>query len=493
MNVDGRAPCLVGVAQQTWHLSGDEWAPEPLEMAAEVVARAIADAGASGDLGGSVGSLDVVHCMSWPYDDLPGRLAGRVGIRPARREYSGIGGTMPQTLLAAAAERIMAGELDAAVVCGAEALDTKRRAKKAGVRLDWSHRHPEPPPFPFEAPFHPSEVAHEVFQAWLTFATRDIARRAHLGVEPVAYRERIGSLLAPMTEVAARNPYAWFPATHTAPELITPTPDNRMVGYPYTKTMMSIMDVDMAAALVLCSHDTADRVGVPPERRVYLRGWAESRDAVYVAEHPDLWRSPAMGWCFERALGATRAGVDDVAHLDLYSCFASSVHFAADALGIDPVGDGRQVTVTGGLPYAGGAASNYLAHAVATMVGVLRDDPGSRGMVSGVGMHMTKHNAVVYSTDPPERLPEPPGPWPEPATLAVTDSWDGPGAIATYSVVHGRDGEPEWALVVADLPDGTRAYGRVEDADDLAAMEAEEWVGREVMAAPDGQVNRVSR
>ena len=36
-------------------------------------------------------------------------------------------------------------------VRGAEALDTKRRAKKAGERLAWSHRDPEPPPFPFEA------------------------------------------------------------------------------------------------------------------------------------------------------------------------------------------------------------------------------------------------------------------------------------------------------------------------------------------------------
>jgi acetyl-CoA C-acetyltransferase len=490
--VDPHAPCLVGVAQRTWHLAGDDWAPEPLEMAAEVVTAALADAGASGGAAAAVDSLDVVYCMSWPYDDFPARLVERVGLPPGRSHYSGIGGTMPQALLAAAAERIMAGDSEVAVVCGAEALDTKRRAKKAGERLAWSHRHPDPPPFPFEAPFHPSEVAHEVFQAWLTFATRDIARRAHLAVAPDAYRERIGELLSPMTEIAARNPCAWFPETHAAADLITARPDNRMVGYPYTKTMMSIMDVDMAGALVVCSHEAADRLGVPPDRRVYLRGWAESRDAVYVAEHPDLWRSPAMAWSFDRALGAAHVGIDDVAHLDLYSCFASSVHFAADALGIDPVADDRGVTVTGGLPYSGGAASNYLAHAVATMVGVLRDDPGSFGMVTGVGMHMTKHNAFVYSTTPGEGLPEPPGTWPEPATVAISDSWDGSGAIATYSVVHGRDGGPEWGLVVADLPDGTRAYGRVEGADDLAALESTECVGRAVTATPDGPVNRVS-
>ena len=158
--------------------------------------------------------------------------------------------------------------------------------------------------------------------------------------------------------------------------------------------------------------------------------------------------------------------------------------------------DGRAVTVTGGLPYAGGAASNYLAHAVATMVGVLRADPGSLGLVSGVGMHMTKHNAVVYSTDPPpSAAPVGPGAWPVPGTVAIEDHWDGPATIATYSVAHGREG-PEWGLVVADLPDaGTgprRAYGRLEDPDDLAALESDEWVGRTVTARADGAVNRAS-
>jgi acetyl-CoA C-acetyltransferase len=168
------------------------------------------------------------------------------------------------------------------------------------------------------------------------------------------------------------------------------------------------------------------------------------------------------------------------------------VNFAGDALGIDPLADLRPITVTGGLPYAGGAASNYLTHAVATMVGRLRADPGSYGLVSGVGMHMTKHNAVVYSTEPPPSLPvTPPSAWPKPETVAIVDTWDGPGTVAAYSVVHGRDGEPEWGLVVADVPLG-RAYGRVDDPDLLAAFESDEWVGRTVTATPDGQVNRIS-
>ena len=52
---------------------------------------------------------------------------------------------------------------------------------------------------------------------------------------------------------------------------------------------------------------------------------------------------------------------------DIYSCFPSSVNLGCDALGLDPF-DPRGLTVTGGLPYAGGAASACLMHAIATMV-----------------------------------------------------------------------------------------------------------------------------
>lgn len=497
MGVDPRTPCVIGVAQRTWHLDGTDQAPEPLEMQAEVVTAAAADACAAGDVLGAVSGLDVVHCMSWPYDDPPGRLAERLGISPTRQASSGMGGTVPQQLLDSAARRIRSGQAEVEVVVGAEALDTKRRMKKAGERPAWSHRHPDPPGFAFEAPFDPVEVAHEVFQAWLTFAVRDVARRAAVGTDPGPHREHLGQLLAPMTEVAAANPHAWFPVVHSTAELITATPTNRMVGYPYTKTMVAVMDVDMAAAVLLTSWEEADRLGVPAERRVPLRGWCYATDATYVAEHPDLARSPAMSATSAEALRIAGTGVDDIAHLDLYSCFASSVDLARDALRIG-ADDPRSLTVTGGLPYAGGPASNYMAHAVCATVDALRNDPGSIGLVSGVGMHMTKHVYAVYGGDPATCIAAAPD---EAAVQAgldaadpprdITASVDGSADVAAYSVVHGRDGAAEWGLAVLDLADGTRSYARCDDPGLLQSWEAEEWVGRAVQVRPHGQINRI--
>jgi acetyl-CoA C-acetyltransferase len=489
--VDARAPCLIGVGQRTWHPeeTGEEGAPEPLVMWGDVARRAADDAGVGA---GSVvldrlDSLQIVYCQTWQYDDPPTRLADALGISPRHSYYSGIGGTTPQVLVNGAAERILAGELDVALVCGAEALATRRRYKRRGERYPYRFKPEERQPFPWEAPFHPAEVAHEVFQAWLTFAIFDNARRGHLGVGLDEYRHELGELLAPFTELAAANPNAWFRVARSADEIITPTPENRMVGYPYTKYMVSIMDVDMAAAVLLASREAADALGVPPERRVYLRGWCYATDPTYVAEHAEMWRSPAMAAAAGEAMRVGGVGVDDVAHLDVYSCFGSSVNFARDALGLRD-GDGRSLTVTGGLPYHGGAGSDYMTHSIATMAEVLRRDPGSYGLVSGVGMHMTKHVYGLYSTEPgPVAPPEQERVQAEVEAAGkreVRDVFDGAATVAAYSVVHDRDGEPEWGIAVCDLPEGDRAYGKVLDAAMLASIERDELVGRKVTLTP---------
>ena len=161
-------------------------------------------------------SIDVVYSQSWQYDDAVARLADRLGAEPARRRYSGIGGSVPHVLATEVAREIRAGGLDLALITGAEALATVRRLKKAGERPPWSYRPAEKRPFPMDLEFHPSEISHAVFEAYLTFALFDNARRAHLGRRLDEHRAVLGSIMAPMTVVAARDPHAWFPVARAA-------------------------------------------------------------------------------------------------------------------------------------------------------------------------------------------------------------------------------------------------------------------------------------
>ncbi len=474
--------CLIGWSQVSRHDG------EPLDAWAEALRTSGVDPGA-------IDSLDVVYCQSWPYDDPAGRLAEAVGGSPTRVAYSGMGGTTPLQLLIAAAERIEGGESDVCAIVGGEALAQVRAIKKAGERPDWSHRDPEKRPFPFEAPFHPAEIAVELYQAYSTFALRDVARRAHLGLGVDHHRQALGDLFAPMTKVAAANPHAWFPHEWTSAELAEVTPDNRMVAYPYTKRLVAVMDVDLSAAVVVASTDAAERLGVPEDERVHLRGWAEATDPVYVAEHDELWRSPGMEWALGHALSSAGVGIADIGHADLYSCFPSSVLFALDALGLAADDRLAPFTVTGGLPYAGGAGSCYLLSALAAMADRLVDDAGSLGLVTGVGMHMTKHVAGVLSAASGERVLSPPDPGPA-VRRPILDVHHGHATVAAYTVHHGRDGAPTDAVMICDVsagsasaadPDaGARCYAKVLDADLLVALEAEEWVGRPVVLVDGG-------
>ena len=133
--------------------------------------------------------------------------------------------------------------------------------------------------------------------------------------------------MAAMTEVAAGEPTGPTPGSpiaRDAEEIAAPTPDNRMVAYPYTKLMTSIMDVDMAAAVLLASAEKADALGVPEDSGSTCAATATPRTPSTWPATPSCgarppWRRPAGA-----ALGAPGIGIDDVAHLDLYSCFASS-------------------------------------------------------------------------------------------------------------------------------------------------------------------------
>lgn len=482
---DGRQLCVIGAAQ---HTVRDGNAPEPL-VSWEQRAREAAAVANAEDALRHIDSLQVVYCQSWPYDDPVGRLANALGCAPRHRLYSGIGGTTPQDLVNRTAESMLRGELDLALICSAEALATVRAAKRNGLRLNWRHR--KSSPFPWEPP-HPSELNHEVVQAWETFPLWDTARRAHRGASLADDAAQAATTMAAMSAVAAENQHAWRRTALDAATIGTATPDNRYVGWPYTKREVAVMDVDMSAALLLATREKADALGVAEDRRLYLNGWAYAEDPASIAERAEMWRSEAMSVAGRHALASAGLAIDEIDAFDLYSCFPSSVRLGCDALGL-AVDDPRGLTITGGLPYAGGPASGYLTHAIASAFDRLCTAPG-RTLVTGVGMHMAKHVAAVWSPQWGAGAP-PPGPDAlrsevdagQPRRDVLT-TFSGPATVCAYTVAHGRDGAPEKGLLVLDTADG-RALARVHDADLLVDAESRELVGQAVTVSTDGDRN----
>ena len=104
-------------------------------------------------------------------------------------------------------------------------------------------------------------------------------------------------------------------------------------------------------------------LGVPEDRWVFLHGHADLRERPLM-ERADLSAGPASVMAARHALEVAGLSVGDLAAIDLYSCFPAPVFNVRDGLGIAP-DDPRGLTLTGGLPFFGGAGNNYSMHAIA--------------------------------------------------------------------------------------------------------------------------------
>ena len=157
-----------------------------------------------------------------------------------------------------------------------------------------------------------------------------------------------------------------------------------MVAFPYPKRMCANIDVDQAAALLLCSYETARAAGVPDDRLVFPLSGADAHDHCFCTERARLDASPAHRRRRARPRSAA-AGitVDDVAASTSTRASRPRWRSALHELGLGgpAAGDDRPLTVTGGLGFAGGPANNYPTHAIAAMVEACRPDPGSVGFV----------------------------------------------------------------------------------------------------------------
>jgi acetyl-CoA C-acetyltransferase len=215
---------------------------------------------------------------------------------------------------------------------------------------------------------------------------------------------------------------------------------------------------------------------------------ADAHDTPHVSNRPVLDGSPAIRAAGHSALELAEVGVDDLAHVDLYSCFPSAVQIGAAELGL---GTDRPLTVTGGLSFAGGPWNNYVSHSLATMQRVLREDAGAIGLVTGNGGLVTKHAMGVYATEPPRsggyRWASPQDEVDAAGSIELATDWTGAVAVEAATVMHDRNGEPELGIVLSRTLDDRRAWGTTDDPDSMQVIVSEEPVGRRGAIDADGR------
>lgn len=277
-----------------------------------------------------------------------------------------------------------------------------------------------------------------------------------------AYMEKIGSLWAGFSKVAATHPNAWSRNPRTVEEISVPSPSNRFIGFPYTKLMNPLITADLGAAVLLMVEEKAKRYSLTGKRPVYSwgGGYAEDRQR-FLIEKSDFTSSLPLKAAADKAMRRCGLLLEEIECFDFYSCFPSSVSIALKMLRLSE-NDPRPLTLTGGLGFFGGPGNNYSLHAVATLADAIASGQVNNGMITALGWFMHKHAAGIYGGEPLDtdlsqqdlederdyRVGNPP--------LDAVAETSGDGVIETYTVIHSRDGAPSYAILYGKTEKGLR-------------------------------------
>ena len=486
MSLDPRTPVLVGAAVANQREDDPADAVEALELMARAIESAAGIAG-SAALVAAAGMVAVPN-GTWSYVD-PGRLlADRCGAPGATTMVADVG-ILQQDVISEVCRLVASGGLDVGLVVGGEARFRALRARVLGVDAPETTQPEGTVPdvrwMPDSLGIHDLEMIRNAVTPTTAYALIEHARMGRLGRSPEQHSTALGKLYAGLASVASVNENAWDRRRYTAEEVITASDTNRVISSPYTKLMCSQWNVDQAAALVICSVEAAERFGVPPDRWVFPWSSAVSNLAEPVIQRDLIDGCPGGELAARATLSLAGVGLDDIAHLDLYSCFPAAVEAYADALGVT---DARELTVTGGMSFAGGPLNNYVLQAMVELCSRLRAEPGSVGLSSSVSTYLHKQGFGLWSTEPPaagfcyEDVSAAARMAP---TRPVAADHVGAATVATWTVDH-QAGEPFRAVVVCDVADGARTLASTGDAQVCAAMARGDWIGTSVEVRPDG-------
>jgi acetyl-CoA C-acetyltransferase len=429
-------------------------------------------------------------------NNYPRSVMQRLGAQPARSVIEPVGGQGPQKLVTEFGTAIANGEADVVMLLGSEPGSTARYFAKRDDKPDFSeHIDGQLEDRGHQIGQYITEytVKHGLTGAAVQYGLLDNARRGRLGLSVADYRTQMAELFAPLSKVAAKNPFSSSPVERSVEEIVTVTDDNRMICDPYPRLLVARDQVNQGAAAVVMSVEAARRLGVSEEKWVYVHGHADMIEQATL-DRTDLGASPASVMAVREALRVAGIGVDDIATFDLYSCFPFPVFVICEALGIDG-DDPRGLTLTGGLPYFGGPGNSYSLHGIAETVSEMREAPGRFGFVGANGGIMSKYSVGIYSTEPvewrtdrSEELKEDIAALPK---VPATRNPDGAATIETYSVRY--DWPIRTGIIVGRLDvDNTRFMATTEDEDLVALMSDGDPLGAAISVWSTEHGNRTS-
>ena len=211
-SLDPRQPVIVGAGQIT-RRPGEGEPLSPLELMAAAARAALQDAGAA--VLERVQRVSMIDCVSWPVPDPGAALAAELGLGAPETDKAVVGGDSPIRALGSVCSSVQAGELDVALICGAEALLTLARALREGRDPGWTQagggdgeRGRAEAIEQARESAHPAEQAAGLIAPIMFYPLFESVVRGAAGRDPASHLQWLGRLWGRFADVARANPHA---------------------------------------------------------------------------------------------------------------------------------------------------------------------------------------------------------------------------------------------------------------------------------------------
>lgn len=487
---DSTTPIIVGIAQVAQRTKDLSQAKEPIDLMLDALRTAAMDTGNPSILN-RVRSIRVSQGQ-WRYGNPAKYLATELGLNGVETGKTVFGGNGVQTTVNLSCLDIQDGKFDVIALTGAECGYSQANARRSGQDLTWRDL-PGTPDWTIKYGIgvrDPLETERGIGGATQMYAVIENAIRYDRGETIPEHQVMVSEMWSRFNDVAQRNPNAWIKHDVSAEEIRTQGTNNRPIAFPYPKLMNANNNVDQGAALLLCSVSVAKELGIPSNKWVYPWTGTDAHDTQTVSHRAKFTRAPGLRKAAEKALELAELNLSDIAHFDLYSCFPSAVQVAAKEIGLDLE---QQLTVTGGLTFGGGPLNNYVMHAIARTVELLREQTDTIGMVTANGGILTKHAHGIYSSTPPSKpfVHQDVQAHVDTSEDRVTDAHPSePAQVEGYTVIYDREA-PLRGVAACLTVDGKRTWGNTTNRDLMQEMQTREFCGRDVHIDSNGSMRPV--
>ncbi len=416
----------------------------------------------------------------WRYRDPAKWIAKRNGFKDVITSVAKIG-VLQQNLLNSVCNKISDGKINAGLILGGESRYKILRSKIESQKYLETELNINPDNYiKAEDDLTLNEEEKELgSMAVGYYAILESAFRASLKKGLQEHNHDIAKLYSNFSKIASKNNEGWIEKPIKQSLIQQESKNNPLQAYPYNKHHCTSWNVNQSCAIIICSEKLADKLNIPIEKRVYPLASSETNHMVSTLQRPNLIDPIGMKLAANFILDVCKKNKLKVNDYDLYSCFPVAVQMFAKSLGLK-IDD--QITVTGGMPFAGGPLNSYVLHSTVKLISKIRNRKKGLGIITGVSGMMTKQSYALWSKNPDinfvckdftkdaKAIEKP---------IELYKKSTGKGKIIGYTVTKNETSKK--AIIYLDISnERKRKLITSSDESIIKLMETTEWVGKKV-------------